>query len=505
MNRRLLLCILCVFPLWLQAQLTIVLEQLPVNTPHDATLFLVGDFNDWNPGDPTYLFKFDEYGTRYVVLPQPPDSFEYKITRGNWASVEGRSNGRHRPNRRWIKQEQPETIYIQIQSWEDLEGGLINFYTFLLLLSAFQGILLIFAINGIQDNNVSANRILSLLIFMISFALLGRVSIYDRDIYIWGPWLKRIPELIFFVYGPVFYLYLRTLLKLEEGNWRQNLAYFVPALIHFIAILPSFFWHEESLTHLSQRMDLSTRFWGILALCFNLWLLYRSWNLLSHYAENSSNTHSFQQNLHYLHVVLLLQAICLGLWASIGLVWLVEWLSAVAFTWVSDLATDMVWGWFSLLTYILGYFAMNQPEIFKLHKVVPKYKDSSLTDEEMERYKKRLIQTMEEEQTYSNPELTLGQLAEIVRTNTHTLSRVINEGYGKSFYDFINEYRVEAFNELLLSEASANETFLAIAFQVGFNSKTTFNRAYKKVTGTTPRSFLREQTLKKEKEFYPSA
>jgi AraC-like DNA-binding protein len=178
------------------------------------------------------------------------------------------------------------------------------------------------------------------------------------------------------------------------------------------------------------------------------------------------------------------------------LIWSVGWISGLDLQGLSDKLTDVVWGVFSLLTYILGYFAMNQPEIFKLAKVTPKYKDSSLTAAEMKRYKGRLQKAMEEDFVFMNPELTLGQLSEIVQTNTHTLSRVINEGYNKSFYDFINEYRVHEFNRVVLSGESPNETFLAIALQVGFNSKTTFNRAYKKVTGTTPRAYLKEQQSK---------
>ncbi|MEL7342438.1 MAG: helix-turn-helix domain-containing protein, partial [Bacteroidota bacterium] len=147
-----------------------------------------------------------------------------------------------------------------------------------------------------------------------------------------------------------------------------------------------------------------------------------------------------------------------------------------------------------------GYFAMNQPEIFKLPKTVEKYKDSSLSAKEMTRYKGRLRAAMEEEEVFMNPELTLGELSDIVQTNTHTLSRVINEGYGKSFYDFINEYRVKAFAKLALDDTNKQETFLALALRVGFNSKTTFNRAFKKVTGTTPRSYLKEQ---REKEAVP--
>ncbi|MEL6650530.1 MAG: hypothetical protein AAFQ87_06980, partial [Bacteroidota bacterium] len=225
--------------LW--AQLEFRINAYPENTPYDAVIFLTGDFNNWNPGDERYIFDRQPDSSYLLIFNNPPDSFDYKITRGNWSSVEGRPNGRHRPNRTYDKKKTAkDEILIQIQSWEDLKGGLINIYTFILLLSAFQGILLVFAINGIQDNNQKANRILSALILMISLAVMGRVSIYDREIFNVAPWLKLFPEMIFFLYGPTFYLYIRRLLKLGPPELKIRFLYYLPAIIHLLFNLPSF-------------------------------------------------------------------------------------------------------------------------------------------------------------------------------------------------------------------------------------------------------------------------
>ena len=140
--------LLLLLPFFASAQLEIRVNAYPKNTPHDAVLFLTGDFNNWNPGDQRYKFTLQPDSSFAILILNPPDSFGYKITRGNWSSVEGRPNGRHRPNRVYDHKKAPKgRIYVQIQSWEDLKGGLINFYTFILLLSAFQGLLLVFAIN----------------------------------------------------------------------------------------------------------------------------------------------------------------------------------------------------------------------------------------------------------------------------------------------------------------------------------------------------------------------
>ena len=97
---------------------------------------------------------------------------------------------------------------------------------------------------------------------------------------------------------------------------------------------------------------------------------------------------------------------------------------------------------------------------------------------------------MKKEKPFLNSKLTLQDLAEMLHVNIHTLSRVINEGYRKNFFDFINEYRIEEFKRLVNIDQYKNYTFLAIAMEVGFSSKTTFNRSFKKSTGKTPREYF---------------
>jgi AraC-like DNA-binding protein len=99
---------------------------------------------------------------------------------------------------------------------------------------------------------------------------------------------------------------------------------------------------------------------------------------------------------------------------------------------------------------------------------------------------------METEKPYLLPKLTLPELAEKCGMSTHLLSRVINEEFGKNFFEFVNYYRVEEFKNELLDQENKNLTFLAVAYKSGFNSKTTFNTAFRSITGQTPREFYRK-------------
>ena len=97
---------------------------------------------------------------------------------------------------------------------------------------------------------------------------------------------------------------------------------------------------------------------------------------------------------------------------------------------------------------------------------------------------------MQEEKLYLQPELNLSDIVNRLKTNISILSGVVNSAFGKNFNDFVNEYRVNEFKERIYLPENKNITLLGIAFDCGFNSKATFNRAFKKFTGKSPKDFL---------------
>ena len=110
-------------------------------------------------------------------------------------------------------------------------------------------------------------------------------------------------------------------------------------------------------------------------------------------------------------------------------------------------------------------------------------------------WKQKVKSLVEDEKLYEEPELTLSSLAKKMSTNTSVLSRVINQGFNASFNDFINEYRINAVKEKLQSGEQKSQTLLGIAYDCGFNSKATFNRAFKKTTGLSPKEWLQKNNL----------
>jgi AraC-like DNA-binding protein len=157
---------------------------------------------------------------------------------------------------------------------------------------------------------------------------------------------------------------------------------------------------------------------------------------------------------------------------------------------------------FLFVVFSIAYYTLKQKEIFPMDKKQrdeiiligenespAELKRKLMPDDELDRFKVRLNQLMDQEKPYLDSELNLLKLAELLQLTSHQLSYVINTGFNENFFQFINKYRVEKAKELLLNEKMNKLSILGIAFESGFNSKTSFNTTFKKITGQTPSEF----------------
>lgn len=122
-----------------------------------------------------------------------------------------------------------------------------------------------------------------------------------------------------------------------------------------------------------------------------------------------------------------------------------------------------------------------------------KYAKSGLCREQMQNYKTKLEDMMSVEQLYLRSDLTLPRLAKAVNCSVNHLSQVINSGFGMSFFDYLNRYRVQHAMIMLGKPDRQNNVILNIAFAVGFNSNSAFYAAFKKCVGQTPAQYRKSQ------------
>ena len=157
----------------------------------------------------------------------------------------------------------------------------------------------------------------------------------------------------------------------------------------------------------------------------------------------------------------------------------------------------------TLLTFLFGVFGFNQPSIFEevvryninvkpleLEPDLKKYQRSGLKNKDVSDLVNKIRKYMVIEKPYLDRELSIYDLSNQLKISKHILSEVINEHMGMNFYNLVNEYRIKEVKERMESDDYRQLTILAIAYDSGFNSKSSFNTIFKEKTGQTPSEYL---------------
>lgn len=164
-----------------------------------------------------------------------------------------------------------------------------------------------------------------------------------------------------------------------------------------------------------------------------------------------------------------------------------------------------------VIIFITAYHVINQPEIFKKNiemkqeidetddsEGFEKYARQSIDEKIQEEYLIRLKLFMDRQKPYLEENVTIKDLADEIGIPSHHLSIVINNKLNKNFYTFINEYRIKEAVSILNAPENAEASIIAIAFRSGFNSKSTFNSVFKKITGLTPSEYRTKNCIGSE-------
>lgn len=365
-----------------------------------------------------------------------------------------------------------------------MEG--ITWISVFILFGAFQGLILAIAINRIKDRNLLANRLLTFFILLISIVLISRL-VYEEGVTIWQTWphLFLIPDLPMFLYGPILYFYIKSLLlkkSEEETNWWLH---FIPFAAHLLVL--SYYCFESREVYLNRILtgdlwEVPYAAWASL-LHIAIYLLW-SHTIVRNYEKQIAGKLSYKPQVKFLKTFHLLIGVCWGAWLYSNLAELLPELPTIFF-----FSYHLSWVAMSFITITLSYYAMGQQEVFKIHLEKERYAGSGLSLAQLEALDQQLQELMQHKKPYLNSTLSRRQLAEQVGIHPKDLSRIINERYDMNFFDFINSYRVQEFKKIVEQKEFQHLSLLGMAYEAGFNSKTTFNTSFKKCTGLTPSEY----------------
>jgi AraC-like DNA-binding protein len=302
-----------------------------------------------------------------------------------------------------------------------------------------------------------------------------------------------------YLHGPFLYLYILAVSQPEKWAWKQGAVHFLlPFLMFLIAAPFSVMSAVEKLKVINSGFKGFEHFYIIQPVTlYGSGIFYAISSQIRIHGHQKSIRDNFSViekiNLNWLKV----------LSYGMGVMWVLIIFSG------SD---PLIYTGASFFVVTIGFFGIKQAGVFtnKMPATVPgenpvpisipveaahaekrKYAKSGLNQENALEVHQRLRDLMQAEKRYREPELSLLDLAARLDIHPNYLSQVINEQEGMNFYDYINGLRIEEFKNLAASPQKQQYTLLALAYECGFNSKTAFNRVFKKNVGLPPSEYLK--------------
>ena len=347
--------------------------------------------------------------------------------------------------------------------------------------AVFASILLFFS-----NKNKLSNRLLATLILIISLWLLDNFFRIGH-IYRQKPNLYFLPIFYSFAFGPLLYFYVKSLTNRDfKFKWIDAL-HFLPVLIQaclyiFLTFKPyaykNWFWENIHAPY-TYRIEFDGTWVSIsiyTLLSFKFLRSYQLW-LQDNFSETSKIKLSWLKT-----IIGILLALCIQ--------WPIEIVLRDGFGIFFEYNYSiLILGIIALVLGIGGLKQINLAAINyksdqgKVEKSLSIFKTDDLVLE-------KIRMAMEKEQCYHNPTLSLIEFAKFLALNPKVVSKNINSGFNQSFNDFVNSYRIEEVKRRLKTADIKKMTILAIAFESGFNSKTTFHRIFKQFTGIAPSEMI---------------
>lgn len=371
-----------------------------------------------------------------------------------------------------------------------------------------------------KKGKTQADKILTAWLLVIGIHLLLFYLFFSGIAYQHTFWLGLSMPLPL-VQGPFLFLYTASLTNQLTGRRKLWLLHFIPAVVCWLYLIRFYVMPADQKVYIFQHKGIGFETFQLVNLMAIVisGITYVCWSLLLLRKHRKAILDQFSYT------------------EKINLRWLQFLIYGIAFIWILVLASDEVlFAGVVLFVVLIGYFGLKQPGIFLNQPVnvqpgtasigqtiekssvlqqpdtasadavsikqpqveatrddnseKKKYLKSGLSKEMAENLHSRLTQLMGSEKLYKESELSLSELANRLNTLPNYLSQVINDKEGKNFYDYINMLRIEEFKTLVSRPENRKYTLLSLSYDCGFNSKSSFNKNFKKVTGLSPSEYL---------------
>ncbi len=362
-----------------------------------------------------------------------------------------------------------------------------DYWSFLFLYVALIGFYIAIVLLFNQKVDSTARAIISSFIFIHSIFILHicfGLTHYQYQF----PHSYRMSTGFSFLYGPLLYFYFKRI-TLKYKFKKTDLLHLVPTLVFLAYLLPGYLLSpDQKLDIMLNRFSTGRGFSDVAIIVLKLTsLLVYGYFISKLYRASKNNpmldkeNKRWQKNIFVIHISYVVCYFAYGFLLANNVIF-----GPVYYMQIICMAAMVMY---------IGYSANVQPDVFNgsvsFNKLFYKYEKSGLTKSLSKELKENLVDLFDKEKIYKESNISLESLALQLNTTRHNASQVINEHFQMSFYELVNSYRIQEAKEILTDDLQKNLNIIDVAYEVGYNNKVTFNKAFKKDTQLTPSQYQR--------------
>ena len=346
--------------------------------------------------------------------------------------------------------------------------------------------------------------------WMILFAINLIVAVFTiKSVYPWKSILAILAAALYVAHFPFLYLYTKSLTAFDFKMTGKQFLHFTPFVLIIVDSLPLLQLNLAQQKQIANTIDKIPWYLISAELIFTatfIYYIFKTTKLLQKHKHIIKDTFSYEErvNLAWLrHIVIA--------FISLLLLTIVVFTLSEMHLFSVKVSDEIFYLGLAAIVFYVGYWGLKQRKIFysaKPQLVEAEGLSVSAEDKaeksgteqtaiksETDTVLEPLLHLMKKEKPYLDPELSIVTLSAKLNMHPHKLSKLINSQLQQNFFDFINKYRVEEFKNLALDAEHKQYSILAIAYDAGFNSKASFNRIFKNITGHTPSQYIKEKNL----------